>query len=175
MVGRAINHPFPLLIQGGESLSWVAHTCRRPLPACMRPVGVHPQGAHTSRQKASRRMRHPILIGFRGPKAHGDRLETGPRPQSPAPKRLRRPRVMPEGWFATRPYPGTQLFSSLTCPLVDFLTSLFVFIYIRALFSEFRATGVGAIREPPRSLGSWLESVWGGFACDILSAMRQHL
>ena len=28
---------------------------------------------HTSRQTASRRMRHPILINFRGPRAHGDR------------------------------------------------------------------------------------------------------
>ena len=31
--------------------------------------------APTSRQKASRRMRHPIFINFRGPEAHGDRVE----------------------------------------------------------------------------------------------------
>jgi len=31
--------------------------------------------AHTSRHKASRRMRHPILISFRGPKAHPGRLQ----------------------------------------------------------------------------------------------------
>ena len=44
------------------------------------PLDRAREWAHTFRQKASRRMRHPIFISFRGSKAHGDRHQKADAP-----------------------------------------------------------------------------------------------
>ena len=56
---------------GTQNAGWRVRAgvfCRRVCAPLERPR----EWAHTSRQKASRRIRHPVFISFRGPKAHGD-------------------------------------------------------------------------------------------------------